>query len=246
MSEVVERARFRAVAQALRREIEGGRYAKAQMLPGERELSQAFGVSRATLRKAIAALVEEGALFQRRGVGAFIRRASPLVDQKFSRLTGFSELMRLRGFTPSSRNLDIGVFLPSPEEVTSLAIGPDESVVRLSRLRFADDVPMAIEHTTAPARFLPPIDQIGPSLYDAFASTGHPPTRGLQRLRAVLLTDEDAALLGVPSGSPVLYIQRIAYLADGRGVEFTRSYYRSDTYEFVSEVTPGRSQRSRA
>ena len=70
--------------------------------------------------------------------------------------------------------------------------------------------------------------------------------RGLQRLRAVLLCDEDAALLGVPSGSPVLYIQRIAYLADGRGVEFTRSYYRSDTYEFVSEVTPARNARGRA
>ena len=62
----------------------------------------------------------------------------------------------------------------------------------------------------------------------------------------MLLSDDDAALLGVPTGSPVLYIQRIAYLADGRGVEFTRSYYRSDTYEFVSEVTTPRTHRSRA
>ena len=88
----------------------------------------------------------------------------------------------------------------------------------------------------------PDIGDIGASLYDAFAATGHPPTRGLQRLRAVLLSDDDAALLGVPTGSPVLFIQRIAYLADGRGVEFTRSYYRSDTYEFVSEVTPARAR----
>jgi GntR family transcriptional regulator len=138
------------------------------------------------------------------------------------------------------------VFLPSPEEMTSLAVGPEESVVRLSRLRLADDVPMAIEHTAAPARFLPAVDKIGSSLYDTLAAAGHPPTRGLQRLRAVLLSDDDAALLGVPTGSPVLYIQRIAYLADGRGVEFTRSYYRSDTYEFVSEVTTPRTHRSRA
>ena len=216
------------------------------MLPGERELAENFGVSRATLRRAVAVLVDEGLLVQRQGAGAFIRRASPMVDQPFSRLVGFSELMRLRGFQPSSRNLDVGVFLPSPEEMTSLAVGPDESVVRLSRLRLADDVPMAIEHTAAPARFLPAVEKIGPSLYDALAATGHPPTRGLQRLRAVLLSDDDAALLGVPPGSPVLYIQRIAYLADGRGVEFTRSYYRSDTYEFVSEVTPARTHRTRA
>ena len=235
-------ARYRAVADRLRREIGGGRFAKAQVLPGERELSEMFAVSRATLRRAIATLVEEGALFQRQGSGTFIRRVSPKVDQHFSRLVGFSELMRLRGFAPSSRNLDVGVFLPTAEEMTSLAIPPEESVVRLSRLRFADDIPMAIEHTTAPARFLPDIAAIGASLYDAFAATGHPPTRGLQRLRAVLLSDEDAALLGVPPGSPVLFIQRIAYLADGRGGEFTRAYYRSDTYEFVSEVTPARAR----
>ena len=238
--------RFRAVADDLRREIGEGRFAKAQRLPGERELAESFGVSRATLRRAMELLVDEGLLVQRHGAGAFIRRASPMVDQPFSRLTGFSELMRLRGFNPSSRNLDVGVFLPSPEEMTSLGIGPEETIVRLSRLRLADDVPMAIEHTAAPSRFLPDIGQIGASLYDAFAATGHPPMRGLQRLRAVLLSDEDAALLGVPSGSPVLYIQRIAYLADGRGVEFTRSYYRSDTYEFVSELTPARTQRTRA
>ncbi len=198
------------------------------------------------MRRAIAALVEEGALFQRQGAGTFIRRAAPRVDQPFSRLVGFSEVMRLRGFKPGSRNLDIGVFLPSPEEMTSLAIGPEESVVRLSRLRLADDVQMEIEHTAAPAQLLPPIEQIGASLYEAFAAAGHSPARGLQRLLAVLLSDEDAALLGVPAGSPVLYILRNAYLADGRGVEYTRSYYRSDIYEFVSEVTPARASRSGA
>jgi GntR family transcriptional regulator len=242
MAVAAPRARFRGVAERLRREIEAGRFAKAQVLPGERELAVSFAVSRATLRRALAALVDEGALFPRQGAGTFIRRASPRIDQPFSRLVGFSELMRLRGFTPSSRVLEAGVFLPSPEEMTSLGIAPEEQVVRLSRLRLADEAPMAIEHTTAPAQFLPGISEIGASLYAAFAATGHPPTRGLQRLRAVLLSDEDAALLGVPPGSPVLYIQRIAYLADGRGVEFTRSYYRSDTYEFVSEVTPARSR----
>jgi GntR family transcriptional regulator len=238
--------RYREVADKLRREIADGRFARALTLPGERELCQTFGVSRATLRRAIAALVDEGALVQRQGAGTFIRRAAPKVDQPFSRLVGFSETMRLRGFNPSSRTLDLGVFLPSPEEMTSLAIGPEESVVRLSRLRLADDMPMAIEHTTAPARFLPEPEKIGASLYDALAAMGHIPARGLQRLRAVLLSDEDAGLLEVPPGSPVLYIQRIAYLPDGRGVEFTRSYYRSDTYEFVSEVTPARNQKGRA
>jgi len=59
----------------------------------------------------------------------------------------------------------------------------------------------------------------------------------LQRLRATLLSDAYAALLGVEPRSPALHIQRIAYLADGACVEFTKSWYRADTYDFVSELT---------
>jgi GntR family transcriptional regulator len=78
---------------------------------------------------------------------------------------------------------------------------------------------------------------IGSSLYDVLEARHFKPVRALQRLRAILLSDADADLLGVEPKSPALYIQRIAYLADGRCVEFTRSYYRSDTYDFVSELT---------
>jgi GntR family transcriptional regulator len=228
---------YRSIAQTLKHEIDSGRFVDAQVLPGERELSLLLGVSRTTLRRAITQLVDDGLLFHRQGAGTFIHRALPRVDQPFSRLTGFTEDMRLRGFAASSRELESGVFLPSPEEAMMLGVSPSESVVRLSRLRLANDVPMAIEHTVVPLRFLPEPETLGPSLYDALEARNLGPTRGLQRLRAMLLTDADAALLGVPPRSPTLYIQRIAYLADGRCVEFTRSYYRADTYDFVSELS---------
>ena len=75
------------------------------------------------------------------------------------------------------------------------------------------------------------------SLYEALSSRGFRPTRGLQRLRATLVCDADAELLGVEHNSPALYIQRIAYLVDGCSVEFTKSWYRADAYDFVSELT---------
>jgi GntR family transcriptional regulator len=96
---------------------------------------------------------------------------------------------------------------------------------------------MAIEHAVVPQRYIGEPNAIGSSLYDALEARHFKPVRALQRLRATLLADSDAALLGVEPKSPALYIQRIAYLADGRCVEFTRSYYRSDTYDFVSELT---------
>ena len=228
---------YRSLAERLSREIATGRFAEAELLPGERELAQMFGVSRTTLRRAILALVGEGLLFHRQGAGTFVRRAAPRVEAPISRLTGFTEDMAMRGFQAASRELTSGVFLPSPEEAMMLGVGPSESVFRLSRLRLADDVPMAIEHTVVPMRFLPEPEVIGPSLYETLKTRGFGPTRGLQRLRAALLPDADSALLAVPRGSPTLYIQRIAYLSDGRCVEFTRSYYRADTYDFVSELT---------
>jgi GntR family transcriptional regulator len=234
---------YQSVGETLKQEIASGRFADALVLPGERELAESHGVSRATLRRAIDALVGEGLLFHRQGAGTFIRRATPRVDQMASRLTGFTEVMRMRGFVASSRKLEAGVFLPTPDEAMMLGVNPADHVVRLSRLRLADDVPMAIEHSVIPQHFLPDPEAIGHSLYDALEARELRPMRGLQRLRAMTLGDADAQLLGVPANSPTLYIQRIAYLADGRCVEFTRSYYRADRYDFVSEITVSSSTR---
>jgi len=228
---------FEAVGAALKREIASGRFAGLDVLPGERELSELLMVSRTTLRRAIAGLVEEGVLFHRHGAGTFVRRKAPHVEQALSRLTSFTEDMRSRGLAASSREIERGVFLPTPEEAMMLGGSPRESVFRLERLRLADGVPMAMERAVVPTRFLPDPSRVGDSLYAALESEGWRPVRALQRLRAVVVGAAEAALLEVPEGSAALDIHRIAYLADGRCVEYTRSFYRSDTYDFVAELT---------
>lgn len=228
---------YRAVVDALRREVETGRFAETQLLPPERVLCELLEVSRTTLRKAIADLIVEGVLFHRHGAGTFIHRATPRVDQPSSRLTSFTEDMRLRGLEASSRELERGVFLPTPEEAMMLGVRPNDRVFRLDRLRLADGSPMAIEHAAVPLHYLPESNSVGASLYEALSAQGYRPTRGLQRLRATLISDAEADLLGVARNSPALHIQRIAYLADGSCVEFTKSCYRADAYDFVSELT---------
>ena len=78
---------FEAVGAALKREIASGRFAGTDVLPGERELSEMLDVSRTTLRRAIAGLVDEGVLAHRHGAGTFVRRNPPHVEQPLSRLT---------------------------------------------------------------------------------------------------------------------------------------------------------------
>jgi len=239
-------ALFASVGAALKREIAAGRFAQSDLLPGERELSAMLDVSRTTLRRAIAGLVDEGVLVHRHGAGTFVRRSPPHVEQPLSRLTSFTEDMRLRGLTASSRVIERGAFLPTPEESMMLGISPSETVFRLARLRLADGVPMAIERAAVPLRFLGGAPPAEDSLYAALEASGFRPVRALQRLRAVVIGAVDGALLEIPEGSAALDIHRIAYIADGRRVEFTRSFYRSDTYDFVAELTlsPGARVRS--
>ena len=83
------------------------------------------------------------------------------------------------------------------------------------------------------------------SLYAALDDAGFLPVRALQRLRAIIIGPAEAELLEVAKGSAALDIQRIAYFADGRCVEFMRSVYRSDTFDFVAELTFSPSSRQR-
>jgi GntR family transcriptional regulator len=237
---------FESIGAVLKREIVAGRFAQSDLLPGERELSQMLEVSRTTLRRAIAGLIEDGLLVHRHGAGTFVRRSPPHVEQPLSRLTSFTEDMRLRGLVASSKDIERGVFLPTPEESMMLDIALSETVFRLSRLRLADGVPMAIERAAVPMRFLGgDADRVGDSLYAALEGSGFRPVRGVQRLRAVVVGPAEAAALEIAEGQPALDIHRVAYVSDGRRVEFTRSTYRSDTYDFVAELTLPPSARAR-
>jgi GntR family transcriptional regulator len=75
------------------------------------------------------------------------------------------------------------------------------------------------------------------SLYQALEASGHRPTRALQRLRAILLSSEQAQLLNCAAGDAGLLVERLGSLPDGRAVEFSQSFYRGDTYDFVAELS---------
>ena len=224
---------YQQLAQALTQAIRAGTYRPGQALPSERTLSDELGVSRVTARKAIERLVELGLVMRRRGSGNYI---APKLDQPLTRLTGFSEELRQRGFTPSSRWLSRQRVIASPEEQLTLGLAPGARVQRLARLRLADDVVMAYELTALPDGLLPEDEALAPSLYAQLAALGRAPVRGLQHIRAV---NADAALarqLDVPDGQAVLHITRVGYLGSGQAVELTQSWCRSDYYGFVAEM----------
>ena len=218
--------------------LAAGKLKADEALPSERDLARQLGISRVTVRKALAGLVEKGILVQRWGSGTFIAPATR-VEQPLSRLSSFTDDMITRGLTPGARILERSSGPASPTESMALGLSPGDNVSRLKRLRLAGGMPMAIEHAVVPARYLPDPHLVERSLYAALNARGFPPRRALQRLHAVLLNGEQAELLEVAPGSPALYIERRSFLEGGEPVEFTASYYRGDAYDFVAELSIG-------
>ncbi|HLT91995.1 MAG TPA: GntR family transcriptional regulator [Woeseiaceae bacterium] len=225
---------YQQLQRALRDAIEKRVLDADDALPAERELAEDFGVSRITVRKAIDGLVSEGLLVRQHGSGTFVR---PRVEKNFSKLTSFSEDMRARGRTPRSVWLHRGTGTVTPEEALALRLSPGTPVYRFHRIRYADDAPMAIEYATIVASCLDSVDAVDSSLYEALEKAGNRPVRALQRLRAVLLNAEQAERLGAKENDAGLLVERLGFLADRRAVEFSQSWYRGDTYDFVAELT---------
>ena len=220
------------LADQIRARIGDGLIKVGDALPSERELSQSGRISRVTVRKALDTLLREGLLSRRHGSGTYI---APRIEQSAGLLVGFSADMSNRGFVAGAISIERSVGVATPEEALTLALSVDAKVLRLTRVRTADEEPLAIERAVVPAALLPRIDE-GQSLYAALAARSHRPVRGLQRLQASLATAAEAKLLSIPVGAAILRIERRAFLADGRPVEFTRSAYRGDRYDFMTEV----------
>jgi GntR family transcriptional regulator len=226
--------RYLQVASAFRNLVHRGVLRPGEALPSERDLSAVTGFSRVTVRRAVETLLREGVLSRRHGSGTFVARR---IEQPLSVLAGFSEDMRNRGSRPGSVWISKTLAQPSPNEAMALGVGPDEQVLRILRVRTADDEPLAIEIAVVPAAILPSPDLVSSSLYAALAERGFRPSHGVQRLHAALATPDEAHRLMIPEGSAILRIERRAFLANGRPVEFTLSAYRGDRYDFVATLS---------
>ena len=225
---------YQQLQRSLREAIERRLLGPDDALPAERDLATELEVSRITVRKAIDGLVTEGLLTRRQGSGTFV---CAKVEKNFSKLTSFSEDMRARGRTPRSVWMKKSAGTVTPEESLTLRSSPGTPVYRFSRIRFADDAPMALEYATVLGSCLPSLEAVESSLYEALERTGNRPVRALQRLRAVLLTAEQAELLGAKEKDAGLLVERLGFHQDGRAVEFAQSYYRGDIYDFVAELS---------
>ncbi|AWB49934.1 GntR family transcriptional regulator [Gemmobacter aquarius] len=216
--------------------IATGRLQPGDSLPPERDMAALTGLSRVTIRKAVEGLVASGHLIQRRGSGTFVAPKVERLEQALSLLTSFTEDMARRGKSAESTWISRAVHSPSPEEVMALGLAANARVARLERVRRSDGIPLAIERASISSAFLPDPETVTGSLYAVLEANQCRPVRAVQRISAANLGPHDAGLLNVAVGAAGLRIERIGYLPDGRVVEYTRSLYRGDAYDFAVEL----------
>jgi GntR family transcriptional regulator len=221
------------VRKVLMSAIKRGVFQADDALPSERALSEMIGISRVTARKAIDALASEGIIVRKHGSGNYI---APLLEQPLSRLTSFTEELKQRGFKPTSRWLSRVIARALPDELLTFGLSPGSKVVRLERVRMANDVPMAFESSVLPLTFVPKPELLQDSLYAYLAKQGFLLARALQHIRASNASPKHAKLLSIAEGLALMDVTRISYLEDGRVVEVTQTLCRNDYYDFVVEL----------
>jgi GntR family transcriptional regulator len=219
--------RYLRIARELRARIESGAYADGFRMPTEAELCDAFRVSRITVRQALALLERERLVSRERGRGTFARRR---LVRDLKPLYSFMEDMRRAGREPTSVLLSSGEAEADGDEIERLALDPARALVhRLVRLRVADGIPVLLERTSLPAALVPGFALADPardSLYATLAERyGLAPAAGTETYEAVILSAEEAGMLGVAGPGPRagMAVTRVAGLADGRPLELTRS-----------------------
>jgi GntR family transcriptional regulator len=241
LSEQESGPRYLRLQKLLREAVDAQRLPVGSALPSERDLCEGYGLSRVTIRKAVDGLVEEGLLERRHGAGTFVAGraaapAQPRVEKSFSALSSFSEDMLARGRTPGNRWIHRSEGSVTPEEALALGLSPGSRVYRFQRIRYADGVAMALEYAAVCGWALPALGAVENSLYVALEAAGNRPVRALQRVRAIGFNQEQADLLDVALGDPGLFIERRAFVADGRPLEVTYTYYRGDAYDLIAEL----------
>jgi GntR family transcriptional regulator len=218
--------RYYAIEQALR-----ARIAKLQPhapLPSDAQLCEEFDVSRMTARGAVQRLVHEGLVYRVPGRGTFV--AEGPARRSAAHILSFSDEMRRHGRVPASRVLEKRTRVATDDEHDRL--GADEVVV-LRRVRLADDEPIALERAVFPAARVEPLlhgDLERESLFETLVRGGVVPTAGRAALAAEGATADDARLLGIKRGEPLLVERRLIRDQNGDPVEWTESRYVGSRY----------------
>lgn len=224
---------YHQLKEALTQMIEN-HYKPGDLLPTESELEKMFGVSRMTVRLAMNALVEEGLVVKQQGRGTFVQ--SPKITHKLMSITSWTQQMRERGLTPKTVEVDMSRVTPPKKISLMLNLEPDEHLIRIRRVRYANDEPMCIMINYLREKYVPNLLDKGlqeESLYKMLARVYKIHfVKAQETVEAREASEYEAEVLQIEPWSPVLFVTRLSYLPDDIPAEVVHLTSRADRYQY--------------
>jgi DNA-binding GntR family transcriptional regulator len=228
---------YHQLSEQLVRAIESGAIERGSFLPNELELAESWRLSRPTVRRAIQELVDAGLVVRRRGVGTTV------VNQRLrrpARLSSLLDAMRDQGATPSTRVL-VHELRPA-ERDAALVLGIEEGsdLVHLERLRYSDERPLAIltnRMIVQAAGGITTEELERASLYELLRARGVRPRIVDQDIGAKIALPDEAKMLDVAVGAPLLAVRLVMQDDTGRTVELGTHVYNALRYSLQVTVT---------
>jgi GntR family transcriptional regulator len=219
--------------------IRVGRFKPGTPLPSEEAIAKQLRVSRMTARQALKSLCSLGVADRQRGKGTFVSQVK--LEKNVRQVLSFSEEMEARGSKPRSKVISFEVVSAGEEAAEALGLEPGDKVTRLRRVRLADSLPMGVETTCLPVQLCPDLlgrfDPRG-SLYRMLSDVYKIHiVKADEVVEAGLATSEEARLLKISKGSPVLLFTRTAYVQSRHAVEYVKSTFRGDRYKIANSLT---------
>ncbi len=231
--------RYYQLKEIIREKVSAGQLLPGALIPSERELCEQYGVSRMTARQSITELVNEGYLYREQGKGTFV--AQPKITQQLIELTGFTEDMQARAQRPTTKVIERQMWPADEATATRLRVKPGQLLFRVQRVRLADGAPLALETSITSfmgCEKLMQEDLEQQSLYHLLENKyGVSPLEAEQELEAGLAREQEAQVLQIPVGGPVLLIRRSTFTERGQPLEYAKSVYRGDKYRFYTRLS---------
>ena len=218
--------------------IADGTFPAGSRIPKEEDLIEQFAVSRTTIRQTIQNLIRRGLVEIRRGKGTYV--AHPKITQELTELSGFVEDMETLGRRASARVLDKKI-VPANEEVAQhLGLATGSMVVRIQRVRLADEIPLSFDETYLPR-------EIGEKVIENDLETqpiftlleekyNMPLIEAEYKLEATAADPVVARALGISVNSPIFQIERTSYCEGHQPIDYEKLHYRGDHIRFITRL----------
>jgi len=230
---------YRQIQEQLRQWIEEGHYKPGDILPTVPELESQFAVSRITVRQAVAELAQEGLLETERGKGTFVRE--PKITQNLNQITSWAETIKAIGMKPRTTEIKIEEVEPPANIRGIIPISSDGTVIRIKRLRYANEEPMCTMVNYIRSDYVPRLAQeglISESLYETLEQRYNITlSHAEETVEATVADKMTAEKLKINEGEPLLVVTRVTYSQNNEPFEVVKVKSRADKYQYSATLT---------